>query len=301
MSTEWTRVPYTEDSLERVLACCDAHPGSGFDADLRRRFITGLTRDPGGVIELVGDDGALLVAVVVDTVDSVADCAVLPLIGYRDGLTMPSLVGALLDAAERVVANGPRSGLEVPVEPQWHGWGGLLQARGYALAFTTFEMECTVNDAVEPLALPGPEWRWIRCSSAWHSAYYEVVKAAMVPVPGAYVGSFAEFQASLDEEGRVDWLLVHGERVAGFSCVGLSGTGVGLVHKIGRHPDFRGAGLGALLLARAIHTLAGQGATRLCLDVTASNRSALDLYLKAEFRTVREVQVYRWQAPSSDR
>lgn len=51
-------------------------------------------------------------------------------------------------------------------------------------------------------------------------------------------------------------------------------------------PDFRGRGIGALLLSHAIKTAAGLGIKRITLEVNEHNRAALALYGKFDFKRV---------------
>jgi ribosomal-protein-alanine N-acetyltransferase len=80
-------------------------------------------------------------------------------------------------------------------------------------------------------------------------------------------------------------LLFDGARIVGSVRVELSSRDPreGEVGSIGRHPEYRGRGLGERLLYEAFAQLSGRGATRLKLSVTASNRRALALYERFGF------------------
>ena len=289
MKPSLQRRPFSAARLDALLAFCARRPASPFSPDLRRRLMTRLVSGPAGVIELVDGGQTVALAVAVDAVDSVADCAVLDMLGGR------AAADPILDAAERFVAAGARRGIEVPLTGHTAHWRPQLEARGYRVAYTSYEMETPARPPPPTPPLPGPDWRWVTATVAHAEAYHRVVARAMGPVPGAYRSTLADFTRGLGE-GQPEDLLVCGETIAGFVTVGAplpAAPGLGHVHQIGRDPAFRGQGLGPILLARALNRLADLGAGRFALDVTASNVAALDLYLRHGFEIVEEIPVYR--------
>lgn len=290
-----TRRPFEPDRLDALLDFCAQHPTNDFTPALRRRLIDRLVSAPEGVIELVDAEGPRLVAATVDAVRSVADCAVLDVLGARGPAVDPALV---LEPAERFVARGPRRGLEVAAAGAASGWGPALVARGYVEAWRSYDMETAEIEAPPPPDLPDPQWRWRpamdarrdpELAQAWHRA----IDRAMGSVPGSYLSSLAERLRALREDAPSEMLLCAG-RVAGFATGSIIRPGVGSVDILGRDPAFRGFGLGPVLLARIMGRLAAIGARRFALDVTASNADALALYRRFGFEIVRETPVYRW-------
>lgn len=278
--------PFTADRLDALLDFCARRPASPFPPALRRRLMTRLVSDPAGVIELTDGGATVAVAVAVDAVRSVADCAVLDLLGGA------APADPIVEAAEAFIARGPRAGLEVPLTAHTARWRAALEARGYRLAYTSYEMSTAERPPPPMPALPGPDWRWIPADAARAVEYHRVVGRAMGPVPGCYRADIDVFTRRIGE-GEPDDLLLCGARIAGFAAVGAPRDGVGPVNTIGRDPDFRGRGLGPLLLARAMGRLAERGARRFALDVTASNAAALDLYRRHGFAIDEAVPVYR--------
>ena len=61
-------------------------------------------------------------------------------------------------------------------------------------------------------------------------------------------------------------------------------------------PNFRGSGLGNELLRTAAAALYQHGAQRISLTVTASNATAISIYEKFGFHTVRDFFAYIWEA-----
>jgi len=277
---------FTPDRLDALLDFCQRQPATPVPPALRRRMMTRLTTDVDGVIELVRQGETVAVAVTIDGVRSVADCAVLDLLGGAAD------AAPMLDAAEAFVARGPRAGLEVPLTRHTAHWRSALEARGYRLAYTSYEMRTPARPAPDPPPMPGPGWSWAIAGVDRAAGHHAVVSRAMGPVPGAFRAPLSEFTDRLSE-GLPDELLLCGERIAGFVAIGGPGDGVGHIDLIGRDPDFRGCGLGPILLARAMARLSAAGARRFALDVTASNTAALALYRRYGFDPVEQIPVYR--------
>ncbi len=293
IAPEPVRVAFTLSELERVLDFCERYPANDHPRSLLRRLITKNTTSPEGVLELRAEDGGSVVAVVVDDVTSANGCAVLDLGGVKSNRSLPVLLESLLVHAEDFVRAGRRDGLEVPVEPAWTGWVPILEARGYTLGFSSYDMQTSKAPPAQPLELPGPQWHWEPATSEWVQKYFTTMQAAMAPVPGAYLSSIDVFRDTLESKADRDELLIYGSDVAGFVCVKMGPDQTGLINMIGRHPDFRGHGLGPILMDRAMRNLRKAGAERLVLDVTATNKTALDLYIGLGFEITQTVRIYR--------
>jgi GNAT superfamily N-acetyltransferase len=287
------RRPFDTQDIERVLSFCADHPASDLPTTLRRRFLTTLTSSTEGVVELTANDGAVVIAVVIDEIESDADCAVMELLAVREGPSLPALLATALDAAEPFVRGGARSGIEAPVQPGQTAWGALLQSRSYHHAFTSYDMETAAREPPPTPPLPGPEWRWERAHVGHAIPYYASLQAAMAGIPGFYPSSFEKFRERLGQPGGLDTVLLCGARVAGFACGVIKHADLGYISLIGRHPRFRGQGLGEILLAYTMGALAELGAVRYGLDVTASNAGAIDLYQRHGFEVEQSVPVYR--------
>lgn len=291
MST--SRSPFSLASTTETLEFCTQNPASELPPSLLRRFLTTLTSRPEGVIILRAGDGGQVVGVTVDRVESAADCAVLELIGAIQTPALPELLARLQEEALDFVRSGARSGLEIHLQPRWSLWQSLIEGGGFVHAFSSHTMETAPGPPPPAVSLPGPRWRWAPPDAGNVDAYYAAVLAAMKPVPGAYISDIEAFrEAALGGQRRVS-LLLCGEQVAGFACFRVLSARRGYIDMIGRHPDFRGRGLGPLLLSRAMRCLGEAGVQRFMLDVTATNTAALALYQSRGFSTVRTVPAYR--------
>lgn len=86
---------------------------------------------------------------------------------------------------------------------------------------------------------------------------------------------------------RATWLIGGPDGYCGTVQGVLHESGVGVIQNLGVTPDYRGLGLGTVLLARAVNGFAVSGARAVALDVTAANTAAVCLYRKFGFRATK--------------
>lgn len=72
----------------------------------------------------------------------------------------------------------------------------------------------------------------------------------------------------------------------------LHGRTIGHIKDIAVHPDYRGRGVGSMLLERALVRLAGEGTQTAKLEVRASNDPAQSLYRRFGFDPLRTLDGY---------
>ncbi len=84
-------------------------------------------------------------------------------------------------------------------------------------------------------------------------------------------------------------------RVGGVCLSSLVAPRVGHITQVCVAPELRGKGLGRALLSHSLAALAEHGCTHASLTVTEENRSALGLYERLGFRTMREFAAYVWE------
>ncbi len=83
-----------------------------------------------------------------------------------------------------------------------------------------------------------------------------------------------------------------GERVVGYVAGALRNDGSGHVMSLAIDPRFRGLGLGSKLLKAVEESFLEEGASRIFLEVSTSNKVALTLYRKAGYRIVEVIKEY---------
>ena len=76
---------------------------------------------------LVTNDDGITAPGIRHLVESVADCAVLELMGAIETPSLPTLLARLLEEALDAVRAGPRAGLELHIHPRWSMWEPILQ------------------------------------------------------------------------------------------------------------------------------------------------------------------------------
>jgi mycothiol synthase len=85
-----------------------------------------------------------------------------------------------------------------------------------------------------------------------------------------------------DFSPRTSFLALDGPEVAAFLC-STAGAGEGIVHILGTRPPWRGRGLGAALISRALAAYQEAGLTAARVQVCSSNTRAVGLYSKLGF------------------
>ena len=102
--------------------------------------------------------------------------------------------------------------------------------------------------------------------------------------------SEAEFTTLLEDGALV--LIARAEGAPAAMIVIRAAAGEAEILTLATHPDFRGLGLAAGLLAEAIARLSVDGVERLVLEVADDNAPALALYLRAGFGQVGRRRAY---------
>lgn len=131
------------------------------------------------------------------------------------------------------------------------------------------------------LQLQGPAGRrWDtdlvrRIKPADHGAVVELLSEDL----GASASAWLEAQLT---DGDLAWVAVVQGRVVGCALAGMHGT-LGRLHGICVHPDHRGRGIGAELVAARIDALALLGAERVIVEISHHNPASLHLARKAGF------------------
>jgi ribosomal protein S18 acetylase RimI-like enzyme len=289
------RCPFDIADIDGILHFCESHPtttdGSGLL--LLNSLLTGLPSGPEYVVDIRLQGERALVAVVIDTLTSAADTGLIIVFGLRQGPHSERVLDFSLDAAETIVQAGSASLIEVQLPKPIEHHAPVLQARGYKLASREYRMVRPHAGPVTPLPQLASQWRFIDADLAHVPEYHALVTRAFTGLPGYKICSLKYFRDMFLRTKRRPRLLLNGDRIAGFIKTALDSDGeTGHVELIGRHPALHGQGLGVHLLAEAVRILAGDGARRLRLEVSALNRSALALYLCHGFTVEADEPTY---------
>jgi ribosomal protein S18 acetylase RimI-like enzyme len=119
-------------------------------------------------------------------------------------------------------------------------------------------------------------------------------------VPGTVAVPPAALEQALRTGLSAPQVLTDGTSLLAAAGVGVREQGrerIGEIRVLCRAPELRGKGLGDHVLQRAAEALLALGATRLELEVAASNGPARRLYERHGFRVTREMGIWRLVSP----
>lgn len=261
-----------------------------------RDVLSSVVTDARAVSDLWRDGERVGIGVSLDELETEGNAAELSIFSQPEG--DEAVCTRLLSWAADRGQTAARDHLDVPDWCDAQRLRDLLERCGYHVGYKMFNMESPASGELRPkprTALPN-EWTWQVASRDHARGYYDTVSAAWRGLPGAFVTPFEHFCQRLDARDERAFLLLSNDSsqpVAGFARVRLRDGQRGEVAAIGRHPAYRGRGLGEHLLARALARLEELGANSFALEVAAANRTGLALYHNHGFEVVREMTVFR--------
>ena len=287
------RLPFAPAHAGAIIAFCAAH--GSFDAGLLRRLLLDLTSDPAGVVVIGDGAGPVLVCTVVDRVHNGADAAHLETLGVRAPLPAAAFVHLVLTPALAFARGGARRALYVPAPTERSPADETeraLRDAGFTHAYDGFEMR---RDGTAPAPAPQDPlpagWSWAALDGglidAAHAALLEMFRGA----PSFSLSPLAGFRRLVASGATVWRALLDGERIAGLVHIAVDGAR-GELRTVGRHPAYRGQGLGPRLVAEGLRLLRAGGAGDVDLDVEAANESALALYRRFGFEVQTRTPVF---------
>jgi ribosomal protein S18 acetylase RimI-like enzyme len=125
-----------------------------------------------------------------------------------------------------------------------------------------------------------------------YSSFRECIDSVVFPSLGNPPGCFCLMTEISRKSGflpNATWLL---GSTSGY-CGTVQGVcelgGVGAIQNLGITPEYRGRGLGTLLLLQALNGFRNAGLNRALLEVTAQNEGAIRLYRRLGFRRLKTV------------
>ena len=154
----------------------------------------------------------------------------------------------------------------------------------------------------EPLPCPflPPGFRWLawedplleRHAEVHHQCFRDELDVQIFPSFASISGCRGVLETIRKRDGfcpGATWLIGSGEEVVG-TVQGLSDAPrVGAIQNLGVLPEYRKRGLGIALLRQALIGFQQSGLTRVYLEVTAKNFTAIQLYRSHGFRCTRTI------------
>lgn len=165
--------------------------------------------------------------------------------------------------------------------------------------FKRFRMELDLSREPPPAVLPGG-FAWVPWDDTLLDLHAEVklrcfageLDAVVFPNLGSPTGCRMLMRAIRDSDGfcpGATWLAAGADGCVGTVQGLIDAAGVGSIQNVGVLPGYRGRGLGAALVLKAMHGFRAAGASRASLEVTARNAAAVRLYRRLGFRSYKTV------------
>jgi ribosomal protein S18 acetylase RimI-like enzyme len=158
--------------------------------------------------------------------------------------------------------------------------------------FKRYRMEIDLTDLPPRVALPvGFRWRsWEQTRPSEHALVK--YRAFRDEIDAVVFSNLATFEGCLQLMGTIrensgfcaasTWLIDGPDGPCG-TVQGVIERGVGAIQNVGVLPEFRGLGLGTMMVLKSMEAFREYGLYRGALDVTARNIKALRLYRKLGF------------------
>lgn len=262
-----------------------------FPQDHAIKVLDNLIRDESRLYDLWVDDQRVGCAALMDLCENAANSAELSLFGELTARRFHQWVAW----AENLVQQTQKDTIELP---EWPGntfpdpW---LKQAGFELEYLTHQMRRSPHPVGPAPPLP-PGLSWADYSPRYLESYHETVTHSLGALPGAFVPAVQNFGDLLDQAPYPPQLILEGDRVAAFIRCSNRDRG-GELTALGRHPDYRGRGLGPCLVHRGIAQMEQAGRHETYLDVVGTNAGALKLYESFGFRPCREIRVFQKTVP----
>ncbi|MBW2525862.1 MAG: GNAT family N-acetyltransferase [Deltaproteobacteria bacterium] len=283
-------------TLSEQLDFVERYPTRPLDRQTASWLIERLGAPQERLLDVVGPNGRQLLAMVFANMRNPDEAAELWILGYRGDANGPDAVArAVVWAKAKAAAAGARC-LDLTLPAALQTLAPRLRAEGFEWVYDNYTMvlESIATTSLVQTPTP-PDLRWTELGHDLAASAYECYAAGFAEVSGAQIPSLDTFRATVLTAEIKPRILLEGSRVVAIARVVLldAAAGRGEIRSIARHPSARGRGLGKLLLAEALRTLIGSGATEACLEVASDNAAAIGLYEQSGFETRETTAVYR--------
>ena len=246
-----------------------------------RRFLTSLVSSPSLVFDLHRDGERVGVAVLVDRVQNVANCAILEILALRGEPT--SILRAVIEKA-KLQLGVEFAGIETAFYPD----SAVLTLEEYAaLGFKPYYQAFDMHTET-PTAPPGLKLdHWSLLNMNDFADYYTTLRNAFSKNVESSIPSSESVLHTFETTAILPYVRKEEGRIAAFVSIANDLlTNAGEIMTVGVHEDFRGQGYGREALAKGLEILKQQGSKTFKLTVEAENENALSLYRSFGFRAI---------------
>ncbi len=260
------------------------------------RFLKDLSSSEGLVCDYFYQDERVLAGVLIDRIQNPSNSATLEVLGFKTGGPYIELLKTLIKDA-KVDLPSLRSGFELNVNEKSELLKIDLEQLGLKCHYTTYDMSMHVSHS-PAWSDPPPGYQWHTLTLGQFAEYYELLSLAFAKNLETSIPPIDEMRSTFTASKYPATLLCKDKRLIGFYKITVddSDPGLGEVHLLGLHPEFRKKGLGQLLLSMALRQLFQLGAKKVKLTVAAQNDKALGLYTRFGFTISNHDRCYFYSA-----
>ncbi len=270
--------------IDQLLSFAKGHPWHPqHPLSLLRRFLTDFISSEKLIYEKHDEKGPLVCAVLLDQVNNPANDACLEILGMRADADRRAIVAPLIQWAKSSVPKH-RAGFQVGLTED-------LVTPDLVHYYDTYLMERADLTGVTVPAMANISMAVL----SDQDQVYDVLCRSFAQNPDTCIPEAALWKKSFLQSPQTHFYVWRaGSQILGFATLAENENRVGTeVRTIGVLPESRGQGIGQALLEHCLAESVRLGHGQCQLTVAVTNLSALNLYLRAGFKSIEVHKCYR--------
>lgn len=295
MNTSLNRQPFLDLKLDEILAFTSQFQLTPFhDSSLISRFLTDFISSEKLVFDIFQEKERVAVAVLLDGLKNGANSANLEIVGLNTKADANSIFTMILNYSKESLPSF-RDAIDINYYESFPVSSSLLIANGFKFSYSMYDMITSSPRIVGTQMMPS--FSLSRLTEVDFEEYHSVVMKAFEKNEDTNIPPLKEMWQHLLKAKLPPTILRKNDSVIGFFSLNIddSTPNSGVVNTLGLLPDYRGIGLGRLLLNDALIQLCDCGVKTFKLAVSAKNEKALSLYHHFGFEVHEKSSVFRWQ------
>lgn len=284
--------------MEKIYNFLKNHPATIEAENKLQFFLNGIIKDlEESSIKIMKDGEITLFALLVDEISNFNQTAELIILGVNQASPHfeKNLEQTLIEAIKRTEIKSDKRGIEFFDEGLIPEFITILKKYDFKVDYHNYQMKCE-KELTPQIETPFKEnsIKWISYKEERAKQYYDHITLAFKGIKGINILPFEQSRKRLEQQKDKEFikLLIESktESIIGSFKVGasLEDYHYGDVKTIARNPEFRGRGIGVLLLKEAISYLKEKGFKKFSLEVNAENEKALKLYQNFGFSITKD-------------